>query len=367
MGFVDVVGVATGYIKHDFQLTNSVAQFLPFMALIWFFLFSVPTGIFLDKYGKRNMLNFGVGLTFMGMLVPFIHYSFPIMLFAFILLGIGNTIVQVAANPLLRDVVPFEKYPSYLSLSQFVKAISSVLGPIITAAMASLFVNWKLVFAVYAITSLISVLWLAFTPIEETKFNHKPATFKSCFGLLKNPFVAIMALGIFVLVGSDVGMNSNITNLLSVKHGLNLEKASLGISIYFAALMIGRLLGAILLNWISPQKFLIGTSIFALLSLVLMLIVTSHIIATVAIFMVGLGSANLFPLIFAITIERLPDRTNEISGLLIMAISGGAFIPPIIGIVSTMFGVVPSFFVLILCMAYLAWVGIYSLNKLKIA
>jgi fucose permease len=363
MGFVDIVGVATGYIKQDFQLTDSVAQFLPSMALMWFFLMSVPSGILQDKYGKRNMLNIGMALTGAGMIIPFIHYSFPVMLAAFIVLGIGNTIVQVSANPLLHDVAPREKYSSYMSLSQFVKAICSLLGPVITTAMAAFFGNWKLVFAVYAITSFLSVLWLFLTKIEETKSDHDPATFKSCFSLLKNPFIALMALGIFMLVGSDVGMNSNIANFLNVKHGLNLEQASLGISLYFTALMIGRFLGAVLLNWFPSRKFLVGTAIVSLISLIVMMIAPSLMIARIAIFMVGLGSANLFPLIFAIAVEKMPSRVNEISGLLIMAVSGGAFIPPVMGAVSTAFGVVSSFFVLVICMVYLVSVGIYSLKK----
>jgi MFS transporter, FHS family, L-fucose permease len=363
MGFVDVVGVATGYIKKDFQLTDSVAQFLPSMALMWFFLMSVPSGILQDKYGKRNMLNIGMAITGVGMMVPFFHYSFPVMLAAFILLGIGNTIVQVSANPLLHDVAPHDKYSSYMSLSQFVKAICSLLGPIITTGMVAIFGNWKLVFAVYAITSFLSVLWLFMTKIEESKSRQEPATFKSCFSLLKNPFIAFMALGIFMLVGSDVGMNSNIANFLNIRHGLNLEQASLGISLYFTALMIGRFIGAVLLNWFSSRKFLVGTALISLISLVVMMIAPSLLIARIAIFMVGLGSANLFPLIFSIAVEKMPERVNEISGLLIMAVSGGAFIPPIMGAVSTSFGVIPSFFVLVICMIYLLSAGIYSLKK----
>lgn len=194
MGFVDIVGVATGYIKKDFGLTDNLAQLIPSMALFWFFVLSVPSGILQDKFGKRNMLNLGMLLTGLGMLVPFISYTFPMMLGAFIILGIGNTIVQVAANPLLQDVTPSEKFSSYMSLSQFIKASCSLLGPVITTFMAVQAGNWKLVFAVYAITSLVATLWLFFTKIEGSKPLQEPATFKSCFGLLRNRFIAIMAV-----------------------------------------------------------------------------------------------------------------------------------------------------------------------------
>jgi MFS transporter, FHS family, L-fucose permease len=363
MGFVDIVGVATGYIKKDFGLTDSLAQLIPSMALFWFFVLSVPSGILQDKFGKRNMLSLGLLLTVLGMLVPFISYTFPMMLGAFVIMGIGNTIVQVAANPLLQDVTPSEKFSSYMSLSQFIKASSSLLGPVITTIMAVQTGNWKLVFAVYAITSLAATLWLFFTKIEESKPTQEPATFKSCFGLLRNRFIAVMAGGIFVLVGIDVAMNSNIANYLQNVYGLTLEKASLGISLYFTALMIGRFLGAILLNWFSPQKFLAGTAIIALVSLVVLLVAPSLPVARIAIFMAGLGSANLFPLIFAITLGKFPGRGNEISGLMVMAISGGAFIPPVMGLISAGYGAVASFGLLVAGMVYMVYTGIYAIVK----
>ena len=363
MGFVDIVGVATGFIKKDFGLTDDLAQLIPSMALFWFFLLSVPSGILQDKFGKKRMLNIGMSLTGLGMVIPFFHYSFPVMLAAFIVLGIGNTIVQVSANPLLHDVAPREKFSSYMSLSQFIKAIVSLLGPIITTLMATVFANWKLVFAVYALTSVLSVLWLYFTNIEETKSSHGAATFKSCFSLLKNKFIVVMVLGIFMLVGSDVGMNSNIANFLQNQFGLTLERASLGISLYFTALMIGRFSGAVILHWISARRFLLLTAIVAFVSLVAMLLVKSVLVVQIAIFMVGLGSANLFPLIFSIAVEKMPDRANEVSGLMIMAVSGGAFLPPLMGMISTSFGVKAGFLVLVLAMIYLVSAAIYSLKK----
>ncbi len=363
MGFVDIVGVATGYIKSDFNLSDSMAQLIPSMALLWFFLFSVPAGILQDRLGKKRMLNIGIGITMLGMIIPFTYYSYPVMLASFIFLGIGNTIVQVSSNPLLRDVVSKERFSSYMSLTQFIKALCSLLGPIITAAMASFTGNWKLVFAVYALTSLISMVWLMFTKIEESQSVEKRATFKSCFGLLKNKYILIMVVGIFFVVGSDVGMNSNIANYLQNIFNLSLENASLGISIYFTALMIGRFLGAIVLNWISPGKFLVGTAFLAVISLVLMLFAPSLLIGRVAIFLVGLGSANLFPLIFALSIEKMPDRANEISGLMIMAVSGGAFIPPIMGVVSSNVGVIASFVVLLIILLYVFGAGIYAYKK----
>jgi len=366
MGFVDIVGVSAGYAQKDFQLSDSVAQLIPTMTFVWFFLLSVPVGILLDKFGKKRILNIGMGVTGLGMLVPMLSYlseslySFPLMLVAFLLLGIGNTIVQVSANPLLHDVTPSEKYPSFMSLTQFVKAIISLIGPILATLMATSLGDWKLVFAIYAITSFLAVLWLYLTKVDETKTDKKPATFSSCFKLLGNPLVLMMVLGIFLVVGSDVGMNSNIANYLQKNFDVSLEEASRGISFYFAALMISRFLGAILLNFFKPKPFLILTTLLTIISFVGMILAPTPTVGKVCIFLAGLGSGNLFPLIFSITANKLPERINEISGLMIMAVSGGAIIPPLMGVVSQNFGGSASIFVVVGCMVYILFAGLYA-------
>jgi len=364
MGFVDIVGVSTGYIKKDFNLPDNVAQFIPSMVFIWFFLLSVPVGVLQDKIGKRNMLNIGMALSGFAMLLPFINYSFPVMLIAFVFLGIGNAVVQVSANPLLMDVSPAEKFSSFMSLTQFMKAIVSLLGPIIATFVATQYGDWRFVFAVYAITSIIAVVWLYCTKIEESGTDKTPASFKSCFLLLKNPFILMMVMGIFLTVGADVGMNSNIQNYLMSIFDLTIEQASLGISIYFTALMISRFLGAILLNWIKPRVFLLITSAIALLSVILMLFAPSSTVGLISIFLIGLGSGNLFPLIFSIAVNKMPERSNEISGLMIMAICGGAFVPPVMGWISKEYGTLISLLVLVMCMVYLFTISVVeSLKK----
>ncbi len=359
MGFVDIIGVATGYIKLDFELTNFIAQFLPMMVLLWFFILSVPAGILQDKYGKRNMLNVGMIVQAVGLGLPFLNYSFPMMFASFILLGIGNTIIQVSANPLLQDVSPADKLASFLSTSQFVKAIISFSGPLIATAMASVFGDWKLVLAIYGITSLLGALWLSLTPIQESKPDRKPASFSSCFGLLKNRFVALMALSIFLIVGAEVSTNTNISNVLMSKFDITMEKAALAISAFFAGETISRLIGAIILNWIKPRVFLLLTALTSLIGVLGVFIAPSFTIALVAVFIIGFGAGNMFPIIFSLALEKMPDRANEISGLLIMAVSGGAVIPLVMGGVSTAVSPLASVAVLGVCFLYILWVSFY--------
>lgn len=359
MGFVDIIGVATGYVKQDFQLTDFIAQFLPMMVLLWFFVLSVPAGVLQDKFGKRNMLNVGMVIQAVGLGLPFVHYSFPMMFASFILLGIGNTVIQVSANPLLQDVTPSDKLASFMSTSQFVKAIISFSGPLIVTFMASFFGNWKLVFAVYGITSLLAAFWLSVTPIQESKPERKPASFSSCFGLLKNRFVALMALSIFLIVGAEVSVNTNIVSVLIAKYGLTLETAAIGISFFFAGETISRFLGAIILNVIKPRQFLFLTTLVSLLGVVGIFLAPTNAVAFAAILIVGLGAGNMFPIIFSLALEKMPERANEISGLLIMAVSGGAVIPLVMGFVSTTFGPIVSVSVVGACLLYVLWVSLY--------
>ena len=197
------------------------------------------------------------------------------------------------------------------------------------------------------------------TPIKESKPDRKPASFASCFGLLKNRFVAVMALSIFLIVGAEVAINTNIANVLIAKYGLTLDQAVIGISWFFAGETISRFLGAIILNWIKPRVFLLLTTLLALAGVLGVFLAPSNTVAFVSIMVIGLGAGNLFPIIFTMALAKMPDRSNEISGLLIMAVSGGAFIPLAMGYVSSVFGPMASLFVIGGCMVYLLWVSFY--------
>jgi len=365
MGFVDLVGVATVYIKQDFALSDKVAQLLPSMVFVWFALLSIPTGIFQDRKGKRFTVNLGMLITGLGMLIPLVHYSYLTALLGFMIIGIGNTILQVSANPLLLDISSLQSKAANLSLSQFIKAIASMLGPIITAVLVRYTGNWKLIFPVYATVSLLSVFWLYSVKIDESKSDKEPATFKSVFRLLQNKFILIMVLAVFVMVGFDVSMNTNIANFLATRFSIDLETASIGISIYFASLMVGRFLGAILLRKINTNWFLIVSTVINMLGLIGIMFTDNLNVARVMIFIAGFGFSNIFPLIFALTVEKRPEYANEISGLIILAVCGGAIIPPLTGIFTDWLGVYASIYILIACILYVSYAAYYVVRNSK--
>lgn len=363
MGFVDLVGVATGYVQKDFELSDSVAQLLPSMVFIWFALISLPTGIFQDRKGKKLTVSIGIFVTGVGLLIPFIMYTYPAIVLGFSLLGIGNTILQVSANPLLIDISTKSTQSANLSFSQFVKASAALLSPIFIAILVRVFGDWKLIFPIYAVVSILIAVWLLSIKIEEKTSSKPPATFGSVITLLKEKVVIVLIVGIFLIVGFDVGMNSNIAIFLKSRFALDLETAGFGISVYFASLMTGRFLGAVLLRYITERNFIIGSLVLTFAGLAGIIFIPSLEAAWVMIFIAGLGFSNIFPLLFSIAIHRMPDYANEVSGLIILAVSGGAVIPPLMGYVNQSFGTTAPILVLVACMLYVSYATLFILGQ----
>jgi fucose permease len=376
MSFADLVGTGVDELKQSADTPRYVLQLIPFVTFIWFFLLSVPVGIWQDKKGKKNVLNTGILITAIGLFVPVMGNTLPVILLAFTLLGIGNTIIQVSANPLLVDIVPDDKASSFMSFSQFLKSIGSMIGPFVAAVMGPKIAalvgdnsgegTWRYGLYLFGVIAFISWAWLAYAKVEETKSKGETASISSCFKLLGDNFVLMMVVGIFLVVGIDVAMNSNIGNFLEQKTGIDAETAKYGKSMYFFAKMIGTFIGAILLTKLPPKGFLIGSSVVIIVSLTTLTFTTSEISAWVIIFIASLGASNVFPLIFAITVGKMPDRANEISGLMMMAISGGAIIPFIVGLAMDKW-LPGGIFVLVACGIYLLAVGLLNKEKKTIS
>ena len=361
MSFCDLVGIGVDRVKIDFTLSNTLAQLIPSAVFLWFFVLSVPVGILQDRIGKRTVLNIGMLITAMGLFFPYFFYSFEMALFGFAMLGIGNTIVQVSANPLLVDVVPSNRRSSFLSFSQFVKAIGSMIAAPLAGFLALQFGDWKLLFLIFGVVSLLSVFWLYSTNIEETKNTEKRATFASSFKLLSTGYISMMVLGIFLVVGIDVGVNAFSGQFLLAKFNSAQTLAESGRSVYFFGKMLGTFGGAIILAKLSTRRFFLWSSILGLVSILSLIFAPGDTIAIALIFVIGLGVANIFPVIYSLTVEKYPLRTNEISGLMIMAVCGGAVLPLLMGWISDLTGnVTAAMMVLVAAISYLLFVSLFS-------
>lgn len=335
MGFVDLVGIATNYVKADFHLSDTLANLLPSMVFFWFLIFSVPTGMLMNKIGQRKTVLLSIVVTAAALLLPLINYSFASMLISFSLLGIGNTLMQVSLNPLLSNIVTGNRLASSLTLGQFVKAIASFLAPIIAGWAAVSWGNWKLLFLIFLVIAVIACVLLGMTHIDESSSAEtKSSTFGECFALLADKVVLISFLGIVCHVGIDVGLNLTAPKLLMERLDMTLAGAGLATSVYFLFRTIGCFSGAFLLAYFPMKKVFIVSVLMMVAAMIGLFTMQSLAAHYVCIALVGLGNSNIFSMLFSRALLHLPNRKNEVSGLMIMGLFGGTIFPLFMGIVS---------------------------------
>lgn len=342
MGFVDLVGIASNYVKADLGLTDSQANIFPSLVFFWFLIFSVPTGMLMNRIGRKRTVLLSLLVTAVSLLLPLFGDGYGLMLCSFSLLGIGNALMQTSLNPLLSNIITGDRLASSLTFGQFVKAIASFLAPYIamwgaTQAMPTFGLGWRVLFPVYMVVAVIAILWLSSTPIEEERPD-RASSFADCLRLLGRPFILLCFLGIVCHVGIDVGTNTTAPKLLMERVGLTLEEAGFATSLYFIFRTAGCLLGTFILQHLSARRFL-GISVACMLvAMVGLLVSDAHYVIYVCIALIGFGNSNVFPIIFAQALTTVPEKKNEVSGLMIMGLFGGTVFPLLMGVASDAVG-----------------------------
>ena len=338
MGFVDLVGIASNYVKEDLGLSDAQANIFPSLVFFWFLIFSVPTGVLMNRIGRRKTVLLSLVVTAVSLLLPIFGDSYGLMLCSFSLLGIGNALMQTSLNPLLSNVITGDKLASSLTFGQFVKAIASFLAPYIamwgaTHAIPDLGLEWRVLFPVYMVIAVIAILWLGATQIEEDQPD-RASGFADCFRLLGNPFILLCFLGIMCHVGIDVGTNTTAPKLLMERLELTLDEASWATSLYFIFRTLGCLSGTFILSRFSSRSFLWVSVGMMLLAMVGLLASDVHYIIYICIALIGYGNSNVFSICFSNALLAMPQKKNEISGLMIMGLFGGTVFPLLMGFAS---------------------------------
>lgn len=335
MGFVDLVGTASNYVQKDLGLTDSQANLFPSLVFFWFLIFSVPTGMLMNRIGRKKTVLISLVVTALSLVIPLTGDGYFTMLAAFSLLGIGNAIMQTSLNPLVSNLISNDKLASTLTFGQFVKAIASFLAPILAAWGATTYLptfglGWRAMFVIFAIVSFLSVSALAATPIEEERPD-KASGVMECLKLLGRPFILLCFIGIMCHVGIDVGTNTTAPKIIMERLGLPLEDASFATGLYFIFRTAGCFLGAFLLCVMSPRIFFGISVVMMLVAMGLLLAGESLLLIYVGIAMVGVGNSNIFSVIFAQALNASPSEKNEVSGLMIMGLFGGTVFPLAMG------------------------------------
>lgn len=338
MGFVDLVGIATNYVKEDFQLSDTLANLFPSMVFIWFLVCSVPTGMLMNRIGRRKTVLISLVITVVSLILPSFSYSFVSMLLSFSLLGIGNAIMQVSLNPLLSNIVSDKRLASSLTLGQFVKAIASFLAPIIAAWAAVSLNDWKYLYPIFMGIAVIAVVLLGMTQIKEQEENGRTSTFAECFALLGDKLILLSFIGIICHVGLDVGINVTAPKILIERLGMDLSTAGYATSLYFLFRTIGSFTGAFALAKVSPKLFYIISVGCILAGIAGLLVFRTLMPIYVSIALFGFGNSNLFAIILSQAMFHIPERKNEVSALMIMGLFGGTIFPLLMGIMSDAMG-----------------------------
>ncbi|MBO6187017.1 MAG: MFS transporter [Prevotella sp.] len=343
MGFVDLVGIASNYVKEDLALSDSVANIFPSLVFFWFLIFSVPTGMLMNKIGRKKTVLLSLLVTVVSLFIPLLGYSFGIMLVAFSLLGIGNALMQTSINPLAMLIIGDKNLASTLTFGQFVKAIASFMAPYLamwgaTQVMPSFGYDWRVLFLVYFVVGVLATGLLWVTPIHEEMTEGKSSSFMDCLRLLGKPIVLLSFLAIMCHVGIDVGTNTTAPKLLMERVGMTLNEAAFATSLYFIFRTIGALTGSFFLRVMKTRWFFIVSVVLMALSMVGMFFGTEQWELYAAIALVGYGNSNVFSMAFSEALLSVPDKQNEVSGLMIMGLFGGTVFPLIMGLCSDAVG-----------------------------
>ena len=362
MGFVDLVGIASNYVKADLGLSDSVANVLPSLVFFWFLIFSIPTGMLMNKIGRKNTVLLSLVVTVVSLLLPVFGSGFELMLVSFSLLGIGNTLMQTSLNPLVSQVVK-GNLASALTFGQFVKAIASFMAPYIAmwgamATMPTFGLGWRVLFPVYMAIGVIATLLLFYTPVEREESSQGGSSFGEAVKLLvphkgTGALVLLSFIGIMSHVGIDVGTNTTAPKLLIERLGMSLNDAAFATSLYFIFRTVGSFTGSFFLRIMSNRLFFTLSVVMMLLAMIGMAVGESKAVLYTSIALVGYGNSNIFPLIFSQALLSEKDRQNEVSGLMIMGLFGGTVFPMLMGFASDAVGQVGAVLVMAVGVIYL--------------
>ena len=358
MGFVDLVGIASNYVKEDLALNDSTANIFPSLVFFWFLIFSVPTGMLMNKIGRKKTVLLSLGVTVLSLLIPLFGNNFAIMLISFSLLGIGNALMQTSLNPLVSTVMGGGNLASTLTFGQFIKDIASFLAPYLamwgaTQMIPSFGYDWRILFGIYFVVGILAMALLGVTPIDEPKIEGKASTFAECFKLLGTPIVLLSFFGIMCHVGIDVGTNTTAPKILMERLGMTLNDAAFATSLYFIFRTIGCLTGSFFLRVLPTRTFFIISVIMMALSMCGLFFGTEKWVLYTAIALVGYGNSNIFSICFAQALTSMPEKQNEVSGLMIMGLFGGTVFPLLMGFASDAIGQAGAVLIMALGVIYL--------------
>ena len=371
-GFITVLNdILIPFLKESFDLNYAQAMLVQFCFFGAYFIVSPFAGKLIDKVGYQQGIVLGLLTTATGCVLFYPSASlnvYALFLFSFFVLASGITILQVAANPYVTALGPESTAASRLNLAQAANSLGTTVGPIIGAALilGVVAADASAVQGPYLmIAGLLVAAALIFRRIKLPVLAHVEATEEaSAESVWNHRSLVLGALAIFLYVGGEVSIGSFLVNYFSESSiaGMSAVDAGEMVAYYWGAAMVGRLVGAWLMNYIAATKYLAINSVIAVAMIVVSMNSTGDV-AMWSILAVGFFNSIMFPTIFTLAIKGLGSLTSKGSGLVCQGIVGGALVPLIQGVAADMIGIQLSFIVPMLCYIYIGWYALKGADQ----
>lgn len=370
-GFCDIVGITSDYAAAAFGWSLTTTGFVPMLVFVWFLFLSVPVGVWVNRWGRKRTVLVGMGVTLAGTLVPLVHTGWACLL-GYALIGVGNVVLQVSQNVLLRNVVRRGRFlVGSITAGQVVKAVSSFCGPLMVLVAVWVFGdgdpdNWYMVFPLLGWVTVMAALWLHATPIDADDEVEADASVTKTLALLRNKTMLALFIGMFFVVATDVGANFISSKIMLQRYGWSLDQAGTAQIVYYTCRTLGAILGIYVFTRVRSITYF-RCNITACVAVLALLALCRFDPVTTLVFIGATGflCSCIFPVVYTKALEQAPLHANSVTGLMITAVAGGGIVTPIIGyMVDTMQTLSAGIAVLLACAAYLCCCA-YALDGAK--
>jgi MFS transporter, FHS family, L-fucose permease len=378
----NILGALNPNVSQGYNLTETMAGFLPFAFFIAYGVMSIPSGLLVEKWGEKRTMILAFALAFLGTLVFAIHPTFNVFVISLFTIGTGMAALQVVINPLLR-VSGGEAHFAFNSvLAQLIFGLASFISPQMYSYLVSNIdkgnlqkpfigtlsnlvpatMSWVSVYCVFAVIGLIMIIVILLVkfPVVKLQEDEKIGSKASYFELFKNRYVILFFLGIFCYVGTEQGISYWMSKFLKVYHGFDPDTIGADAVSYFWGLMtLGGMLGLVLLKLFDSKHVLRWFTIFGIISLVLGLTGSARV-SLWAFPIAGFFLSVMYPVIVSLGLNSVSKHHGSFAGILMTGIAGGAVVQILIGAISDMFSLKTGMEFLFITLGYILSISFWA-------
>jgi MFS transporter, FHS family, L-fucose permease len=379
----NILGPIIPDIIDSFNLSLTLVSFLPFSFFIAYGFLSIPSGIFIEKYGGKPVLVAAFSIAFTGALTFALVPSYPVAIMSLFLIGSGMAMLQVTLNPLLRIAGGEEHLAFNMVLVQLVFGLASYISPLVYSYLVTRLnaggsgenilirflsivvpqdLAWVSIYWIFALVSFVMLVIMALLrlPKVQLKEGERVGAWETNKNLLNNRIVILFFIGIFAYVGSEQGVANWMSKFLSVYHGYDPQVAGAkAVSWFWGLFTAGTMLGLVLLKIFDSRKVLVGFSLSAMFCLILALFGPAGV-SYVAFPLVGFFISSLWSIVFSLGLNSLEKHHGAFSGVLCTGIIGGAVVPVIIGSLGDLVGLRYGMMFIFITLGYILSVGFWA-------